>query len=57
MTFTSNQATPAPGDWTNLVFSSSSGGTSQLSYVTVSYAGYYYGYGIWVTVVLRSLIT
>ncbi len=46
--FTSNQASPAAGDWRYLYFSTGNNPASQLSYVTVSYAGYSDGKAIYV---------
>jgi flagellar hook assembly protein FlgD len=48
ITFTSNQATPAAGDWQYLYFVRGDNPPSQLSYVTVSYAGFSDGFGIYV---------
>ena len=49
ITFTSNQASPAAGDWNSLYFATGTSPMSQVSYATISYAGYYYGQGINVT--------
>ncbi len=48
ITLTSNNATPAAGDWMSLSFMRGDNPPSQLSYVTVSYAGYQNGQGIYV---------
>ncbi|MCE7956343.1 MAG: right-handed parallel beta-helix repeat-containing protein, partial [Acidobacteria bacterium ACB2] len=41
ITFTSNAASPAPGNWAGVNFSSGADATSRLSYVNVSYTGNY----------------
>ena len=49
ITITSSQSTPAAGDWAYLRFYTGSDPASQLSYVTVSYAGNWSALGIAVT--------
>lgn len=43
ITFTSSAGTPAAGDWRAIYFEPSANSTSQISYATVRYAGYYGG--------------
>ncbi len=39
ITFTSNSATPAPGNWRSIYFGATADPTSKISYATVSYGG------------------